>query len=76
MLDQALKEIDEVISTAKANTLENFRLVFAKLIEDALLNRNDRNQDIVQRYPEDSKFREIVDNHMTCKLKIYENVIN
>jgi type I restriction enzyme R subunit len=62
---QDLKAKDEVISTAKANTLDNFKLVFAKLIEDALLDRIDRNQDIVQRYLDNSRFREIVDNHMT-----------
>ncbi|MCP4601591.1 MAG: type I restriction endonuclease subunit R [Proteobacteria bacterium] len=60
-----LKVEEEVIATAKANTLDNFKLVFTKLLEQAFLDRIDRNQDIVQRFLDNDRFRETVENALT-----------
>jgi type I restriction enzyme R subunit len=55
---------EEVVQRAHANEFENFALAFRPKVEGLMLDRMDRNQDIVTRYLNDPEFRAIVDQEL------------
>jgi type I restriction enzyme R subunit len=55
---------EEVVQRAHANEFENFALAFRPKVESLMLDRMERNQDIVTRYLNDPEFRSIVDREL------------
>ena len=55
---------EEVIQRAHANEFENFALAFRPKVEGLMLDRMDRNQEIVTRYLNDPEFRGVVDQEL------------
>jgi type I restriction enzyme R subunit len=55
---------EEVVQRARANEFENFALAFRPKVEGLMLDRMDRNQDIVTRYLNDPEFRAVVDQEL------------
>jgi len=58
------KSDDEVVQQAFANPFDNFALAFRPKVEGLMLDRMERNQDIVTRYLNDPEFRAIVDQEL------------
>ena len=58
------KSDDEVVQQALANPFDNFALAFRPKVEGLMLDRMERNQDIVTRYLNDPEFRAIVDQEL------------
>jgi type I restriction enzyme R subunit len=58
------------VAQAKANPLDNFRLVFADLFLKSIVGRMDDNADIFKRILDDSKFGDAVMEHYL--LRIFE----
>ena len=54
---------EALVSQAKANTLENFRLVFADTFMKTIVHRMDDNADIFQRILDDREFQTVVMDH-------------
>jgi hypothetical protein len=57
-------EYQKVIQTAKVNDLDNFKLPTSKMVEDAMLDRMDKNQDIVTRFLNNTEFGEVLRNYI------------
>ena len=55
---------EELQQAAQANTLENFRFVFEKLIEGLFIDRIEQNEELVARYMNDGTLRTTVDDHL------------
>jgi type I restriction enzyme, R subunit len=55
---------EEVVQRAHANEFENFALAFRPKVEGLMLDRMDRNQEIVTRYLNDPEFRGVVDQEL------------
>ena len=53
-----------MVQRAHANEFENFALSFRPKVEGLMLDRMDRNQEIVTRYLNDPEFRAIVDQEL------------
>lgn len=58
------KADEEVRQRAHANAFENFALAFRPKVEGLMLDRMERNQEIVTRYLNDSDFRAVVDQEL------------
>ena len=54
----------EVVQRARANEFEDFALAFRPKVEGLMLDRMDRNQEIVTRYLNDGEFRRVVDQEL------------
>ena len=53
---------------AKANTLENFKPVFNKQLENLLVERMEGNEEIFTRLMNDEEFRDIAANHLMAEV--------
>jgi type I restriction enzyme R subunit len=69
--EKAVKN-DEIRKTAQANPLDKFQLGIKKLIDDFMIQRMSENDDIVNRYMQDSDFRNVV--FMVLTKEIWEEV--
>jgi type I restriction enzyme R subunit len=54
---------EQLVAQARANPIENFKLVFADAFIKSIVGRMDDNQDIFQRILDDSAFQAIVMDH-------------
>jgi type I restriction enzyme R subunit len=54
---------EQLVAQARANPIENFKLVFADAFMKSIVGRMDDNQEIFQRILDDSAFQSIVMNH-------------
>jgi type I restriction enzyme R subunit len=54
---------EQLVAQARANPIENFKLVFADAFIKSIVGRMDDNQDIFQRILDDPAFQSIVMNH-------------
>jgi type I restriction enzyme R subunit len=63
---------EEVVQRAHANEFENFALAFRPKVEGLMLDRMDRNQEIVTRYLNDADFRTVVDHELARRT--YEQI--
>jgi type I restriction enzyme R subunit len=69
-LEQTWLADEQLVAQAKANPLDNFRLVFADLFLKSIVGRMDDNADIFKRILDDSKFGDAVMEHYL--LRIFE----
>lgn len=63
---------EELQEAAKANTLENFELVFNKMLERLFVERMDGNEEIFTRLMNDDEFREIASNYLVKE--VYQGI--
>ena len=64
---------DEVVQQrAKANSFENFSLSIKDKVEGLMIDRMDRNQDIVSKYLNEDDFKAAVFDHLAKR--IYEDL--
>jgi type I restriction enzyme R subunit len=69
--EKAVKN-DEIRKTAQANPLDKFQLGIKKLLDEFMIQRMSENDDIVNRYMQDSDFRNVV--FMGLTKEIWEEV--
>lgn len=60
-----LKANADVVQSAQVNDLDNFRFVIARLLRDVFIDRIEKNESIVQKFLDDDKFRQTVEDLMT-----------
>ena len=68
----AAKLDDEVVQRAKANPLDNFALAMKGKVEELMVDRMDRNQEIVTRYLNDAQFQDVAFRLLVKR--IYEEI--
>lgn len=61
---EAATENKMIREAAQVNTLENFRLVFERLLEGIFIERMEGNEEIFDRLMKDEKFRDIASDHL------------
>jgi type I restriction enzyme R subunit len=66
LADESLRQ------AATANTMDNFRFVFAKALEGLFIDRMDQNQDIFTRYMNDADFQKVVSERLLQQ--VYEQI--
>jgi len=74
-LDQVREEAvaDETLrQAAVANTIENFKFVFAKALEDIFIDRMEQNEAIFARFMNDLEFQKLVEKHL--RQQVYEQI--
>ena len=64
---------EELQEAAKANTLENFKYVFDKMLEGLFVERMDGNEEIFTRLMNDEEFKEIASKHLVRE--VYESIL-
>lgn len=62
----------EIQKRARANTFDNFALALRQPMEGIIIDRMDRNEELVRRYLDDREFREALDEWMAKR--IYDEV--
>jgi len=55
---------EDIREAAKANTLDNFRYVFDKALENFFIDRMEQNEELFAKYMNDSSFQELVKRHL------------
>ncbi|OHB83432.1 MAG: hypothetical protein A2V98_16540 [Planctomycetes bacterium RBG_16_64_12] len=71
MREQAVA--DEMLrQAAAANTIENFKFVFAKALEDIFIDRMEQNEAIFARFMNDQEFQKLVEKHL--RKQVYEQI--
>ena len=61
---EAATENATIREAARVNTLENFRLVFERLLEGIFIERMEGNEEIFDRVMKDEKFRDVASDHL------------
>lgn len=64
--DEALRQ------SAAANTLENFKYVFGKALEDLFIDRMEQNEEIFVRFMNDKDFQKLVEQNI--RREVYEPI--
>jgi len=67
-IEQDAKAREDVVQAAKVNDLDNFKYVFVRVLKDIILDRMDRNENIGNRYLDEERFRDAVEDFMTPKV--------
>ena len=67
MVAQA-KEDPDVRLRAEANPFDNFALSMRQKVEDAMVDRMERNESIVSRFLNDSEFRELISRELARRI--------
>jgi len=57
---------------ATANTLDNFRYVFVKVLENLFIDRMESNEEIFAKYMNDAEFKKVVSEHLLKQ--VYEQI--
>ncbi|MCO6043338.1 DEAD/DEAH box helicase family protein [Aeoliella sp. ICT_H6.2] len=55
---------EDIREAAKANTLDNFRFVFDKALENFFIDRMEQNEELFAKYMNDPAFQELVKRHL------------
>jgi type I restriction enzyme R subunit len=63
---------EEVRQAAGVNTLENFRYVFGRALEDIFIDRMEQNEDIFARFMNDQEFQRLVERHL--RREVYDQI--
>jgi len=63
---------EELRQAANANTLDNFRYVFAKALEGLFIDRMEQNEDLFAKYMNDASFQNVVSEHLLRQ--VYEQI--
>jgi len=74
-LDQVREEAvaNEVLrQAAAANTIDNFKYVFAKALEDIFIDRMEQNESIFARFMNDQDFQHLVEKHL--RRRVYDQI--
>lgn len=69
---EAAVEDETIREAAKVNTLENFNLVFERLLEGLFIDRMDGNEEIFDRIMNDDTFRDLAAGHLVRE--VYERI--
>jgi len=65
---QSAKEDESIRQAATANTIDNFKYVFDKILENLIIDRMEGNENIVSRFLNDENFRKIATYHLMNKV--------
>jgi len=71
---QSAVEDEELKEAAQANSLDNFRIVFDKLIVNLLVERMGNNQEIYNRLMNDSEFKHLATTHLSEQ--VYKTLVS
>jgi len=74
-LDQIREEAtadDTLRQAAAANTVENFKYVFGRALEDLFIDRMEQNEDIFARFMNDPEFQAVVESRL--RQQVYEQI--
>jgi type I restriction enzyme R subunit len=61
---EAAVESDTLRMAARANTLDNFRHVFERMLEGLFIDRMEGNEEIFDRIMQDASFRDVASSHL------------
>ena len=65
---EAAAENETLQTAAKANSLENFRHVFERMLEGLFIDRMEGNEEIFDRIMQDTNFRDVASAHLVREL--------